>query len=246
MINYKCTVTYDGTKYNGWQRLQSNKDKTIQGKIEGVISRILESEIEILGSGRTDGGVHALMQVFNFKCEKKLDDNFLKELNHYLPEDIKVLTCQMVDDRFHARHNAKNKVYLYRIDNSTFGNPFERRYSYYIEKKLDVELMRQCAQIFIGEHDFTSFSKNSGKKKSTVKKLKEIRIVENSNGIIEIFYEGDGFLYNMVRMLTGAIIQVSLGKSTLIEIENLLKNKTREEHRFVVPPQGLFLARVDY
>lgn len=246
MNNYKCIVTYDGTKYHGWQRLQQNKEKTIQGKIEIVISRILEKEIEILGSGRTDRGVHAIMQVFNFKCEETLNEDFLKDLNHYLPEDIKVLSCESVSGMFHARHSAKSKVYLYRIDNSVFGNPFERRYSYHIEKRLNIDIMMQCAQIFIGEHDFTSFSKNSGKKKSTIKKLFKIEITKSNDEMIEIRYEGEGFLYNMVRMLTGAIIQVAIGKSSLEDIKKLLNNKSRDEHRFVVPPQGLYLERVDY
>lgn len=249
MKNYKCIVCYDGSKYNGWQRLHENSDKTIQGKIESILSKYLNEDVFILGSGRTDKGVHAKMQVFNFKIQKDVfyeHPNFLKEINHYLPEDIKITSCILVEDRFHARHSAKNKIYLYRIDNSIYGDPFIRKYAYYIEKNLNVELMKECSKLFIGEHDFKSFSKNSGKKKSTIKKLTEIKFNVLDGNIIEIYFHGEGFLYNMVRMLTGALIQVGLGKNTIKDIKTLLDEKTRNEQRFVVPPNGLFLYSVEY
>ena len=246
MNNYKCCVKYDGTKYNGWQRLTENVEKTIQGKIEKVISRILEEEILITGSGRTDAGVHAIMQVFNFKTDKELDSTFLDSLNHYLPEDIKVTSCDKVDERFHSRHTSINKVYLYKIDNSKYGDPFMRKYSYYVDKFLDIDMMRAGAEIFIGEHDFTSFSKQRGKKKSTIKNIKDIRIIKSSDGMIDIYYEADGFLYNMVRMITGSLVNLGLNNVTLEEIRALLNEKSRESYRFVVPPQGLYLYRVDY
>lgn len=246
MNNYKFHVKYDGTKYNGWQRLTDNVEKTIQGKIERVISRVLEEEIQIIGSGRTDAGVHALMQVFNFKTAKNLDTTFLDSLNRYLPEDIRVTCCDKVDDRFHARHTCINKVYLYKIDNSKYGDPFMKKYSYFVDTPLDFELMKEGAKIFIGEHDFISFSKNSGKKKSTVKSIKDIRLTKNSDGMIDIYFEADGFLYNMVRMITGSLINLGLNKTSLQEIKDLLSAKTRENYRFVVPPQGLYLYRVDY
>lgn len=244
MKNYMFTIQYDGSKYNGWQRLPELMEKTIQGKIEILLSKLLDEKIEIIGSGRTDAGVHALMQVANFKTSKKLEKDFIIQFNRYLPEDIRIKSFQEVDERFHSRYNAKIKTYMYRIDNSPFGDPFIRKFSYHVEKKLDIELMKKASHIFVGEHDFTSFSKNS-KKKSCVRTIEKIDFIDKGD-IIEIFFTSDGFLYNMVRMLTGALISVGLHQISLQDIEELLREETRTKHRFVVPPQGLFLQSVEY
>lgn len=245
MRNYKFIVTYDGSKYNGWQRLQDNIEKSIQGKIEILLSKLLEEEIQIIGSGRTDAGVHALMQVCNFKTSKVLGKDFIKDFNRYLPEDIKVIEFSEVDDRFHARYNAKKKIYMYRIDNSPFGNPFIRKFAYHVDKKLDLEKMKEVSKVFIGEHDFTSFSNSKSKKKSSVREIYNIEF-KITDDIIEIYFEAEGFLYNMVRMLAGAIIGAGLGQISGEEVEELLTEKTREKHRFTAPPHGLFLYNVKY
>ena len=245
MRNYKFIVTYDGSKYSGWQRLQDNIEKSIQGKIEILLSKLLEEEIQIIGSGRTDAGVHALMQVCNFKTSKVLGKDFIKDFNRYLPEDIKVLEFSEVDDRFHARYNAKKKIYMYRIDNSPFGNPFIRKFAYHVDKKLDIEKMKEVSKIFIGEHDFTSFSNSKSKKKSSVREIYNIEFMITDD-IIEIYFEAEGFLYNMVRMLAGSIIGAGLGQTSGEEVEELLTEKTREKHRFTAPPHGLFLYNVEY
>lgn len=245
MRNYKFIVTYDGSKYSGWQRLQDNIEKSIQGKIEILLSKLLEEEIQIIGSGRTDAGVHALMQVCNFKTSKVLGKDFIKDFNRYLPEDIKVIEFCEVDDRFHARYNAKKKIYMYRIDNSPFGNPFIRKFAYHVEKKLDIEKMKEVSKIFIGEHDFTSFSNSKSKKKSSVREIYNIEF-KITDDIIEIYFEAEGFLYNMVRMLAGSIIGAGLGQTSGEEVEELLTEKTREKHRFTAPPHGLFLYNVEY
>lgn len=245
MRNYKFIVTYDGSKYSGWQRLQDNIEKSIQGKIEILLSKLLEEEIQIIGSGRTDAGVHALMQVCNFKTSKVLGKDFIKDFNRYLPEDIKVLEFSEVDDRFHARYNAKKKIYMYRIDNSPFGNPFIRKFAYHVDKKLDIEKMKEVSKIFIGEHDFTSFSNSKSKKKSSVREIYNIEF-KITDDIIEIYFEAEGFLYNMVRMLAGSIIGAGLGQTSGEEVEELLTEKTREKHRFTAPPHGLFLYNVEY
>lgn len=244
MKNYMFTVEYDGSRYNGWQRLPDQLEKTIQGKIEVLLSKLLEETVEITGSGRTDAGVHALMQVANFKTKKDLGKDFIKDFNRYLPEDIRVTSFQEVPDRFHSRYNATRKTYMYRIDNSQFGNPFIRKYAYHVEKKLDLPLMKKTAEFFIGEHDFTSFSKNS-KKKSCVRSVENIEIKHHGDSI-EIYFTADGFLYNMVRMITGALISVALHQIDPEEIKALLHAETRTQHRFVVPPQGLFLCSVEY
>lgn len=245
MRNYKFIVTYDGSKYSGWQRLQDNIEKSIQGKIEILLSKLLEEEIQIIGSGRTDAGVHALMQVCNFKTSKVLGKDFIKDFNRYLPEDIKVIEFSEVDDRFHARYNAKKKIYMYRIDNSPFGNPFIRKFAYHVDKKLDIEKMKEVSKIFIGEHDFTSFSNSKSKKKSSVREIYNIEF-KITDDIIEIYFEAEGFLYNMVRMLAGSIIGAGLGQTSGEEVEELLTEKTREKHRFTAPPHGLFLYNVEY
>lgn len=245
MRNYKFIVTYDGSKYSGWQRLQDNIEKSIQGKIEILLSKLLEEEIQIIGSGRTDAGVHALMQVCNFKTSKVLGKDFIKDFNRYLPEDIKVIEFCEVDDRFHARYNAKKKIYMYRIDNSPFGNPFIRKFAYHVDKKLDIEKMKEVSKIFIGEHDFTSFSNSKSKKKSSVREIYNIEF-KITDDIIEIYFEAEGFLYNMVRMLAGSIIGAGLGQTSGEEVEELLTEKTREKHRFTAPPHGLFLYNVEY
>ena len=245
MRNYKFIVTYDGSKYSGWQRLQDNIEKSIQGKIEILLSKLLEEEIQIIGSGRTDAGVHALMQVCNFKTNKVLGKDFIKDFNRYLPEDIKVIEFCEVDDRFHARYNAKKKIYMYRIDNSPFGNPFIRKFAYHVDKKLDIEKMKEVSKIFIGEHDFTSFSNSKSKKKSSVREIYNIEF-KITDDIIEIYFEAEGFLYNMVRMLAGSIIGAGLGQTSGEEVEELLTEKTREKHRFTAPPHGLFLYNVEY
>lgn len=245
MRNYKFIVTYDGSKYSGWQRLQDNIEKSIQGKIEILLSKLLEEEIQIIGSGRTDAGVHALMQVCNFKTSKVLGKDFIKDFNRYLPEDIKVIEFSEVDDRFHARYNAKKKIYMYRIDNSPFGNPFIRKFAYHVDKKLDIEKMKEVSKIFIGEHDFTSFSNSKSKKKSSVREIYNIEF-KITDDIIEIYFEAEGFLYNMVRMLAGAIIGAGLGQISGEEVEELLTEKTREKHRSTAPPHGLFLYNVEY
>ena len=245
MRNYKFIVTYDGSKYSGWQRLQDNIEKSIQGKIEILLSKLLEEEIQIIGSGRTDAGVHALMQVCNFKTSKVLGKDFIEDFNRFLPEDIKIIEFSEVDDRFHARYNAKKKIYMYRIDNSPFGNPFIRKFAYHVDKKLDIEKMKEVSKIFIGEHDFTSFSNSKSKKKSSVREIYNIEF-KITDDIIEIYFEAEGFLYNMVRMLAGSIIGAGLGQTSGEEVEELLTEKTREKHRFTAPPHGLFLYNVEY
>lgn len=245
MNNYMFVVEYDGTKYNGWQRLQKNKEKSIQGKIEILLSKWLEEDIEITGSGRTDAGVHALMQTCNFKSTKIINDDFIIDFNRYLPEDIKVKNFKQVDDRFHSRFNVKKKTYMYRIDISKFGNPFMRKYSYYISENLDITAMEKASKLFLGEHDFTSFSKGMSKNKSTIKTIDNIHFKVEGD-MVEVYFEAKSFLYNMVRMLIGTLIELGLGKISEDHILNLLNNPSREEFRFTAPPHGLFLYSVEY
>lgn len=245
MRNIKMTVEYDGSRYKGFQRLKDN-DMTIQGKIEAVLSKMANEDIEIIGSGRTDMGVHSYGQVVNFKT-KSTDsiEKMQKYLYEYLPEDIVIRNIEEVGERFHSRYNAKSKVYLYRIDNNKFHNTFNRKYSYHVEKKLDIGLMREGSKYLIGEHDFTSFASSKSKKKSNVREIYSIEIQENKN-LIEIYIDGNGFLYNMVRIIAGALVDVGLRKKTPEDIKAMLEVKNRVEASDTAPSKGLFLYKVKY
>lgn len=209
------TVQYDGSRYLGWQRL-GDSDKTIQGKIEMVLSAMTGENIEVIGSGRTDAGVHAIKQVANFRTQSRMPlEAMLDYCYRYLPEDILIPDMQEVDERFHSRYNAKAKKYLYRIWNDKFHNPFYRKYTCHIPDCLDIDLMRAAARYLVGEHDYTSFTSLKSKKKSKVKKVYSIDI-EMKDKMIDILFYGNGFLYNMVRIMTGTLIEVGLGKISLI------------------------------
>ena len=245
MRNIKMTIRYDGSRYKGFQRLKDN-DMTIQGKIEDVLSKMANEKIEIIGSGRTDMGVHAYGQVANFKINSSLSiEKIQSYLYEYLPEDIVITKLEEVEDRFHSRYNAKSKVYLYKIYNNKFHDPFLRRYTTHISKKLDIELMKEASKYFIGEHDFTSFASSKSKKKSNVRTLYSINIKED-NGLIEIYFEGNGFLYNMVRIMTGALIDVGHKKISPEDIKKMLEEKDRSKSSDTAPAKGLYLYKVSY
>ena len=243
-MNYKLTIEYDGTRYEGWQR-QAKTEKTIQGKIEQALSRILGEPIEISGSGRTDAGAHATGQVANFHCNSQMDaGEILSQLRRYLPEDIGIYSCQEVDHRFHARLNAKRKTYRYRIWNSDEPCVFERKYAYVCTEKLNTEAMRLAAAQFIGEHDFSAFCANRNFKKSTLRRIDDFRI-ERVGQELQFTVTGNGFLYNMVRIMAGTLLEVGLGKRDCNSIARLYGQK-REQAGLLVPAQGLCLMEVEY
>lgn len=245
MQNLRMTIQYDGTKYDGWQR-QGNTSNTIQEKIENVISQLTGEEIELNASGRTDSGVHALGQVANFRTEKELDTEYmLKQINRYLPKDIRILDLKKEDLRFHSRLGAKRKTYVYRIDNTDFGSVFDRKYAMRFNEKLDVKAMKEAAAFYIGEHDFKSFCTKKNMKKSTVRTIYSVDITCN-NGIIEIVYCGNGFLYNMVRILTGTLMEVGRGRLKPADIMDIIEAKDRGRAGFTAEPEGLFLKSVEY
>jgi tRNA pseudouridine38-40 synthase len=243
MNNYKLMIQYDGGRYKGWQRLGDN-DQTIQAKIENVISEMVGQKIEIIGSGRTDAGVHALAQVANFKISETRTEAEVKNyFNHYLPQDISVVDVSIVTDRFHARYNAKAKTYLYKIWNEEYTNPFMRKFSMHVEKKLDLSRMREAARHFVGEHDFTAYSNAKSKKKSMVREIYSISIEEN-NGFLEIRIKGNGFLYNMVRKIVGTLIEVGHGEINANSIPDILQSKERVQTGGMAEPGGLYLESI--
>lgn len=245
MKNFKILIRYDGSCYDGWQRLKDN-DNTIQGKIEDVLSKMTNTKIEIIGSGRTDKGVHAAMQVANFHAQTdKTADEVLSYLNRYLPKDIGVYQVEEVDERFHSRFNAKEKTYQYRIWNSPIHNVFERKYLYTIEQTLDLEKMQSAAKQFIGTHDFLAFSSLKKVKKSTVRTLTNVEVNKSGSEIV-ITMTGDGFLYNMARIIAGTIVEVGLGNMQAIEIDAIFESKVRANAGITLPAEGLVLKCVKY
>lgn len=244
MRNLRLDICYDGTRYRGWQRLPG-VDNTIQGKLELTLSRILNEQIEISGSGRTDSGVHAKHQIANFHTRSCMpSDEILTQLRRYLPEDIGIYSCEEAAERFHARLHAKQKTYRYSIWNSDAPCVFERRYCTVIPDQLNVEQMRRAADLLLGEHDFAAFCTRAKGKKSTVRCLQRIQIEKNEN-MLTISITGDGFLYNMMRILSGTLIEVGRGERSASSVAELFSGK-RADAGFLAPAQGLCLMEVTY
>lgn len=244
-MNYKLVLQYDGTKLNGWQK-QGNTDNTIQGKLEAILEKMYGEYVEIHGSGRTDAGVHALGQVANFHASEQFSTEEIQDtLNEYLSKDIRVLDVETVDERFHARLTASGKTYEYRIDNGKVANVFQRKYTMREGNPLDLTAMKNAAVYLLGTHDFKTFCANKKMKKSTVRTITAVEIKENE-GIVSIRYTGNGFLYNMVRILTGTLIEVGRGKRAPEDVKEIINAQDRGAAGFTAPAQGLFLVEVDY
>lgn len=252
MNNYKLILQYDGTRYSGWQK-QGNTDNTIQAKLETIAGKLTGTPTDVNGSGRTDAGVHALGQVANFRCEKIFaDTDYIQDyFNHALPMDIRVISVEKAPARFHARLNAKEKHYRYVIDNAVVPDVFERRYAARIpvehEPRIsyDIAEMKKAAAYLTGEHDFKSFCDNRHMKKSTVRTIRDIRIANDNDRITLDFY-GNGFLYHMVRILTGTLLEVGSGQRSAGDIPRILQSLDRREAGFTAPAPGLFLVEVKY
>lgn len=244
-MNYRMLIQYDGGRYRGWQR-QGNCSDTIQGRIEQVLSKWLGHEVEIAGAGRTDAGVHALAQVANVHLEEHLETDEMKRyLNEYLPEDIRILKVDVASERFHSRLHATGKVYEYHLQKKGCCRVFARKYCWQMAESLDVERMRNASQLLVGQHDFKGFCTKASKKKSTVRRLDAIDIVESEEEIV-LHFEGNGFLYNMVRIVTGTLVEVGAGKRDLSNITDVLKMGERRLAGETAPAQGLFLVQVKY
>ena len=244
MRNLRLDICYDGTRYRGWQRLPG-ADNTIQGKLETTLSRILDETVEITSSGRTDAGVHAKIQVVNFHTNTAMTcSEILSQLRRYLPEDIGIYSCRDVSPRFHARLNAKEKTYRYRIWNSEAPCVFDRRFVTVFPQKLDVEQMCRAAAYLHGTHDFSAFCANKHMKKSTLRTIFSVDITEVEEEV-QITVTGNGFLHNMVRILVGTLVEVGLGQREADSIPELF-GKARSETGMLMPPTGLCLMEVIY
>lgn len=255
MRNFRMVLQYEGTRYQGWQR-QGSTDNTIQGKLETLLSKMTGQKIEIQGAGRTDAGVHALGQVANFHADTQMTQTeILEYMNRFLPEDIAVISLKEVSERFHSRLNATGKTYCYRVINSAIPHVFDRRYVHVVEQQLDIDAMREAAQYLTGTHDFKAFTSNKRGKKSTVRTINSIQIEKCAGTSMEILgtqdeirflYRGDGFLYHMVRIMTGTLLEVGIHKRKPEEIAEILASGLRERAGELAPAKGLTLLEVRY
>ena len=244
MRNIRLDICYDGTRYRGWQRLKTS-DNNIQGKLEQTLSRILGEEIEISASGRTDAGTHAKQQVVSFHCESEIAcEELAAQLRRYLPEDIGVYSCRNASPRFHARLNAKEKTYCYRVWNSEMPCVFDRRYVYRDARLMDVARMHTAAQLFVGLHDFSAFCTNNKMKKSTERHISKFT-VERIDKEIRFTVTGNGFLHHMVRIMVGTLLEIGRGEREIQSIPALF-SAARAEAGELVPACGLCLMEVIY
>ena len=225
MHTYSLTLCYDGGRYRGWQR-QGNTDNTIQARVEAALGRVLGAETEVAGSGRTDAGVHARAQVCSFHTES-------------------ALALEEAAPRFHARLSCREKTYVYHVWNSDAPNVFERRYMYRFTPALDEDAMRRAADALCGEHDFTAFCANRRMKKSAVRRLKSIDI-ERRGGEVRIAMTGDGFLYNMARIIAGTLLEVGTHRRAAEDMAAILSSRERDSAGFTAPAHGLTLWEVRY
>jgi len=245
MPNYCLTLCYEGTRYRGWQK-QGNTGQTIQEKLEAALSRLLEQPVEVAGCGRTDAGVHARRQVCSFRAATERScEELLQTLREVLPEDIGALSLTEAPPRFHARLSCRGKTYRYRLWNSDTPNVFERRYLTACPAPLDLEAMRKAAALLCGEHDFSAFCANKHMKKSAVRTLRRIDIAREG-GEVRLDFNGDGFLYNMVRILTGTLLEVGTGLRRAEDMPEIIASRDRSRAGFTAPAQGLTLWDVEY
>jgi len=241
---YKLLISYDGTRYCGWQ-MQPN-GISIQSLIEEALKKLVREPVSLVGAGRTDAGVHALGQVAHFECAQKLDlYKTLASLNGILPLDIRIKSITEVAPSFHARFSAQKKIYHYHLWLESTMDPFFHQFRYHPRFKISIPLLEEACQIFVGKHDFATFANVNGGAKTSIRTIHRISVVPQEGGI-RIEFEGDGFLYKMVRNLVGTLLEVASGKKTFPELQNLLLAKDRRLAGMAAPAKGLFLVRVFY
>ena len=240
---YRMTISYDGTRFKGWQRLPG--ENTIQGRLESALSDIFGQTIEIHGSGRTDAGVHAAGQVASFRAPIYDRKRLLSQLRHRLPEDIGIVSLDYTSERFHARLSAVEKTYCYRIWNSSEPDVFGRLYRAPVPQRLDREAMERAMELCLGKHDFLAFCSNKHFKKSSVRRLYEFSLHTKGDELCFVL-RADGFLYNMVRILVGTVLEVGMGQRSPESIPALFESRKRENAGETAPARGLCLMEVRY
>lgn len=244
MRNVKLLIEYDGTSYGGWQR--QNNAVTVQGELENAIMKLTKEYSEVIGCSRTDAGVHAKGFVANFITNSSIPyEKFKYALNTVLPSDIRILNSEVAEEDFHSRYNSKGKTYSYTIVNREIAPALYRNYVYHYKGNLNIENMRMGAKYFIGTHDFSAFKNAGSSVKTSVRTIMDIKI-ENLEDIIKIYVSGDGFLYNMVRIMVGTLIDVGTCKIGPEKIQEIIASKDRGKAGRSVPASGLCLEKVFY
>jgi tRNA pseudouridine38-40 synthase len=244
-INLKLIIEYDGSRYHGWQR--QKKDRSIQGEIEKALKTITASSVTLIGSGRTDAGVHARGQVANFKCDTQLEpETIMNALNSLLEDDIVIQACEPVSPSFHARYDVKSKVYDYRILNRPLPAAIGRQYSWFIRKPLNQETMRAAIAHLIGPHDFKTFEGSGSARQQTTRHIYAAELAEQDSGLLVFQIEADGFLRYMVRSIVGTLVDVGLDKITPADFKNILDSGDRSRAGVTAPARGLILVKVNY
>ena len=242
--SYMIRFCYDGTNYSGYQR-QANSD-TVGEHILSALTKIFGGVYELAGCSRTDSGVHALDYCASFKSEKDIDpQTVIKAMNSNLPKDISVFDCRYTDNEFHARYSVVSKEYVYLIYNGKVRSPFYDRYVYFYPYTMDINKLSEAASVFIGRKDFKSFMAAGGKISDTVRTVIKSEIVQRGD-LVEYHVAADGFLYNMVRIMTGTLINVAQNKISVSRINDIINERSRESAGFTAPAKGLFLFKVNY
>lgn len=245
MRNIKLVIEYDGKEFNGWQK-QPNK-LNIQGTIEQAIKIVTGEEVDLMASGRTDAGVHAFGQVANFKTNSNIPtEKIAIALNCNLKKSIRIISAEEVNERFHSRLTCKKKTYRYVINNSEFSSAIYRNLETHIPQKLDVNNMKKAAKYFEGEHDFKAFKASGTSSKSSIRTIYKADVIKMPNNRIYIELTGNGFLYNMVRIIAGTLVDVGVGKILPEDIEKIIDSKDRNLAGKTLPPNGLYLVNVEY
>jgi tRNA pseudouridine38-40 synthase len=243
--NFKLTVEYDGSAYQGWQRQPNGP--SIQSTIENALKRMTHQAIALVGSGRTDAGVHALGQVANFQCDTRIEpDAFKRGLNSILPDDIVIQACNEVPIEFHSRFDAKSKRYHYQILNQPLPKAVGRQYAWWIRRPLDLEAMREAAHYLIDRHDFKAFEGAGSPRSHTMRHIMLADLTKQPDGIIRFGVEADGFLRYMVRNIVGTLVAVGRGDIDASQFKAILSSKDRNKAAATAPAHGLFLVKVNY
>lgn len=242
-MKYKILVAYNGEPFVGWQLQLTGP--SIQGKIEEALFCLLKEKIRVIGSGRTDSGVHALGQVAHFITEKEMGPYACYQLNALLPKEIRILSMEVVPFHFHAQKSAKRKIYHYHLWLDPVVDPFSAPFRLHIRGKFDLKRMGEAAPLFVGTHDFASFANAGTHPKNTIRTLYRLDIVPQVGGV-RLEFEGNGFLYKMVRNIVGLLIEVGKGKREIADVPTLIEAKDRRLSASAAPPQALFLMQVHY
>jgi tRNA pseudouridine38-40 synthase len=243
--NIKMILQYDGTDYHGWQRQKNGI--TIQEVIENTLKMILGEPITLIGSGRTDAGVHALHQVCNFSTVSDIAPEALRRaLNSILDDNIFIKNAEHVPAEFHSRYSVKSKIYEYRVWNSKERNVFLRNYSWHVREILEIDKIKRCLSMLEGRNDFSSFRSTGSENRNPIREMIRADVSTGSDGLVIFVFEADGFLRHMVRNIVGTVMDVGKGRIGVPEFEEIFSSLDRKKAGIKAPPQGLFLTMVNY